>query len=140
MADSDHSLIPDSSYKFVSKEGWMKKFVREKTPRRGVCDHCYAFGDLVSREACADSVVGDGKCCFVYVCSDGCTCTECGLDISGFRGRIVTLHTGTKAVCCECSRRYSHTTPMGVVWWGMSPNEWLAKYDHHPPFEGGDEK
>jgi len=47
--------------------------------KKDICEDCNSFGDLELEDACADSSVGYGLCCYKYICKHGCNwyCSFC---------------------------------------------------------------
>lgn len=137
-----HPAPPEDAVPLSSFEAWKRLFDEDTQVTEGVCAHCGNLGPCIERISCAEDVLGNLKCgCRTSVCAEGCKCTGCGSDISGFHGVLAVQGKNVKAVCGVCSSRYSHVIRMGNVWYGDPPNAWYRKYYNpdHKGFEGEDE-
>jgi len=162
--------------------------------KKDICEDCNLFGDLELEDACADSSVGYGLCCYKYVCKNECNwyCSFCFKktqsgdikyvcfleyqfkklfkihhynynqflwDNLPFKPKIqlniikllnlepiVRKDTETNydmpkncirnkpietTICTQCIQKYipNQKTKEPLLWWGISNEEWMRRYD-----------
>jgi len=158
--------------------------------KHGTCDDCNIQGELTMEDACADSSVGYGLCCYKYVCKNGCywKCSFCFRNTDSdnimyvsflkykfdklfqkqldeyrsfllyelpfeqkINANIINILNLTPTIyvednqikgcqrhkiiestlCNHCINIYAKSNALRgpLLWWGISNDEWLQRYD-----------
>ena len=112
-------------YKKMLSSEIICNFILEKMVRCDECNKVTFPKGLTRADACADGICANwGSCCLKYLCRDGCTFKlSCGHDV-----KILPYDMQTDKINITCSICNKLETKK-LVWWGISIDEWMRKYN-----------